>query len=248
MLSEKIILITGVGGGIGSVLADYFETKVKSLITASRTHREAKNGVHFPLDLSIEGNIVSLFQDVAQKYGKIDCVVNTVGGSLYSHRIEDFPTIEFDEIFNINLRNAFILTREAIKIMKKNNPQSGSIIHYVSSSAKKISNNKAPYGMAKTALARLIQYAAVETAEYNIKVNGITPTYVFTDRHEEEIKKKALKTGKTYEEILQSIVKSQVLKRGLYPADLIPITELLIETNVITGQIYDVSMGEVLNY
>ena len=72
---------------------------------------------------------------------------------------------------NVNLRTAFLITQESIKILKKNE-NGGNLVHIVSSSAKVQSTNKAPYGIAKAAQARLIQYAAGEAAKYNIRING----------------------------------------------------------------------------
>ena len=97
-------------------------------------------------------------------------------------------------------------------------------------------------------MAHLIHYAAFEAAEYNIKINGISPTYVFTSRHEKEINEKVKKTGKKREEIIRGKLSRQLLKREMQPEDLIDVVELLATTNSITGQVYNCSMGEILNY
>jgi NAD(P)-dependent dehydrogenase (short-subunit alcohol dehydrogenase family) len=149
------------------------------------------------------------------------------------------------EVFRVNLISAFLITKEGIRLMKS---QGGNIIHMVSSSAKSISSKKAPYGMAKSALVTMIQYVATETAKHNIRVNGISPTYVFTPRHQKEIKKKSQNKKLERKDLEAKMVDAQLLKKKLFSEDLIPVVELLMKTEIITGQIYNVTLGEVLSY
>ncbi|NVM52100.1 MAG: SDR family oxidoreductase [Candidatus Helarchaeota archaeon] len=252
-MSKKVLLLTAASGGIGNTLMEYFVDKVQYMITSNRKKLTEfltlkpipPNIEHVPRDLTIEDNVRSLFQHITDNYGKLDILINCVGASLFSHPIEDFPVNEFEKIIALNLKSAFLLTKHAIKAMKTHG---GNIVHYVSSSAKNISPNKAPYGSAKAGLAHFIHYAAYETANYNIKVNGISPTYVFTPRHEKEIQTKIVKTGKKREEIVNKILSHQLLQKPMYSKDLIEVTELLATTESITGQIYNCSMGEILSY
>jgi 3-oxoacyl-[acyl-carrier protein] reductase len=252
-LSEKVVLITGVGGGLGKTFLQHLINKVKRLYTSSRTSKSeilsseliTNDLSHIPMDLTKESNVKELFRNIGESDGRLDVLINTIGGSLYSYPLENFPLANFKEVFEVNLISAFLITREAIKIMKHSG---GNIIHIVSSSAKRISKNKAPYGAAKSALATLIKYAAAETAQYAIKVNGITPTYVFTPRHQKEIKKRTQNNNIERKDLEAKIINSQLLKRKLFSEDLIPVVELLMKTEVITGQIYNVTLGEILSY
>ncbi len=255
---KKNVLLAGVGGGIGKEILKQFTRMVNNLISVSRTESKEdiwdekwgempKNYSHYSYDLTSEENVVDLCKEVKDTYGHIDVLINTVGGSLYSHKIEEFPLEQFKRVIDVNLTSAFLLTKHGIRLMKENK-EGGHIIHFVSSSAKKISHNKAPYGSAKAGLAHFIHYASVEAAPYQIKVNGITPTYVFTERHIDGIKKKAEKRNVPLEKLEDEMVSSQVLPSKLFPVDLVPVVELLSSSNVITGQIYNVTLGEVLDY
>ncbi len=256
MLSNKVLLITGASGGIGYVIMENFVNRVKFLITSSRKNQSEfmklnpipKNLAHLSKDLTIEKNVQELFNYIENTHGRLDILINCVGGSLFNHPIEEFPIKEFDEVISLNLRSAFLLTKHGIKLMKNNGGDGGNIIHFVSSSAKNISNGKAPYGIAKAGLAHLIHYAAFEAAGHGIKINGISPTYVLTPRHEKEINEKVRKTGKQRDEIIRDKISRQLLKREMKPEDLLPVVELLATTNSITGQIYNSDMGEVLFY
>ncbi|KYC46614.1 MAG: 3-hydroxybutyrate dehydrogenase [Candidatus Methanofastidiosum methylothiophilum] len=250
-LREKIVLLTGASGGIGKPLLEHFNRNVKILIGSGRKNlqdftkiKEDEKFDYVPMDLTSEDNIKFLFSYIIDEYGKIDALINAIGGSLYSHPIEDFPINEYDKVLDTNLKTAFMLTKESIKYMKRNGEQGGSILHFVSSSSKDVSNNKAPYGMAKAGLEALIKYSAHEAAKYNIKVNGISPTYVFTERHEKEIELQSRRTNTTIEQIEEKMMEGQLLKRKLYPKDLFPLVELLVQTEVITGKVYDCTLGK----
>lgn len=256
MLTNKTLLLTGASSGIGMALLEYFIDKVQYIITSNRkglmdffpSATPPDNLEHLSRDLTVESDVESLFQYIADQYGKLDILINCVGASLFSHPIEEYPMDEFDKVIAVNLRSAFLLTKYAIKTMEMNGEVGGNIVHFVSSSAKTIAPGKAPYGIAKAGLARLIQYAAYECGSFNIKINGISPTYVFTPRHEREIEKMIQETGKPREEIVKEITSHQALPKSLYPKDLIEITELLVTTQCITGQIYNCCMGEILSY
>jgi len=253
MFSNKVLLLTGASGGIGSAIMDHFAKKIQSITTSSRKKLnefltikiKPENLEHIPRDLTIEDNVIDLFRQVIEKNGKLDILINCVGGSLFSHPIEDFPVEQFDKIISLNLRSAFLLTKHAIKVMKNNG---GHIIHFVSSSAKNLAPGKAPYGSAKAGLGHFIHYAASESAKYNIKINGISPTYVFTPRHEAEIQKKMQETTMTRDAIIENILQRQLLQRPMHPTDLLDIVELLASTESITGQIFNCCMGEILCY
>ncbi len=251
MISNKVLLLAGASSGIGSALLEYFIDKVQFLITSNRRdlslplESPPPNLEHLPCDLTREDAVQGIFQHIQEKYGQLDIVINCVGGSLFSHPIEDFPADEFDKVIALNLKSAFLLTKYAIKAMKST---SGNIVHFVSSSAKNIAPHKAPYGSAKAGLAHFIHYAAYEAAPYSIKINGISPTYVFTPRHEKEIQEKIEKTNLNREEVVREILSRQLLQKPLFAKDLIEVTALLATTQCITGQIYNCCMGEILSY
>ncbi len=256
MLSDKIVLVTGVGGGIGNAIIRHFTPLCNHLISSSRSDVSSLFGnelipnsyTHIPLDLTKEDNVMKLFEHIYKEFGRLDVFINTIGGSLYTHAIEDYPVEEFQEVIQLNLTSAFLMTKHAVRLMKENKPVGGNIIHFISSSARKISNNKAPYGIAKAGVAKLVNYAASEAGKYDIRVNGISPGYVFTPRHVEDIENAMKKSGKSEEVIVYSKMKLQQIDRKLFSEDLLPLVELLSTTKVITGQNYNCTLGEVLDY
>lgn len=256
MLTDKIVLVTGVGGGIGYAIVKHLIPFSNHVISSSRSDVSSlfgsetipANYTHIPLDLTKEENVIKLFEHIKEKFGRLDVFINTIGGSLYSNVLENYALEEFLEVIHLNLTSAFLMTKHAVRLMKENNPKGGNIIHFISSSARKISNNKAPYGIAKAGLAKLVNYAASEVGKYDIRVNGISPGYIFTPRHVKDIEQKMKETGKSEEAIVQSKIKLQQIDRRLFSEDLLPLVELLSTTKIITGQNYNCTLGEVLDY
>ncbi|MEX2681895.1 MAG: SDR family NAD(P)-dependent oxidoreductase [Candidatus Sigynarchaeota archaeon] len=255
-MDGKIVLVTAVSGGIGHAIFKEMAASARGVVSSSRHEKETfwkdgdwpRNATHVTGDMTRETDVENLFNQALALHGRVDVAINCVGGSMFGHKIEDFPADEFDQVLATNLRSAFLFTKHAIKAMKRNGTGGGNIVHVVSISAKKIAINKAPYGIAKAGLAKLIHYAACEAAEYNILVNGISPGYVFTTRHEQEIDEKAARTGKPRERIANGLISGQLLKRHLVPADLLDAVRLLSTTRVMTGQVINVDCGEVLSY
>lgn len=256
MLSDKIVLVTGVGGGIGNAIIRHLIPLSNHVISSSRSDVSTlfknesipPNHTHIPMDLTKEDNVIKLFEHIKEEFGGLDVFINTIGGSLHTHTIEDFPLDEFLEVIHLNLTSAFLLTKHSVRLMKENRPEGGNVIHFISSSARKISKKKAPYGIAKAGLAKLVNYAASEAGKYDIRVNGISPGYVFTPRHVEDIENSMKKTGKSEVAIVNSKMKLQQINRRLFSEDLLPLVELLSTTKVITGQNYNCTIGEVLDY
>ncbi|MBD3187485.1 SDR family NAD(P)-dependent oxidoreductase [Candidatus Bathyarchaeota archaeon] len=259
MTPGSVAIITGVSGGIGRAILKAFHPRFERIFTASRRDiaefwdgKYPSNTSHVPGDLTIESNVQRLFDRAIEKMGHVDLVVNCVGGSLVSGTIKEFNMEDVDRVLAVNLRSAFMITKHALKHMedgvKQDIQDSGNIVHFVSSSAKKISHGKAPYGIAKAALAHLIHYAAFEAAESNVNVNGISPTYVFTARHERSIRKKMNERNTGRGEVVERITSSQLLRKELQPEDLLEVTWLLATTRVITGQIYNCTLGEINSY
>ncbi len=255
-LAGKVAIVTAVSGGIGQAIFRDVAAAARGVVSSNRSGKEAfwkdrdwpRNATHVPGDLTREADVEQLFKQALALHGRVDVAINCVGGSMFGHKIEDFPVDEFDQVLAANLRSAFLFTKHAIRAMKGNGAGGGNIVHVVSISAKKITINKAPYGIAKAGLAKLIHYAAHEAAEYDVLVNGISPGYVFTHRHEQEIDDKAARTGKPRERIADGLVSGQLVKRHLVPADLLGAVRLLSTTRVMTGQIINVDYGEVLAY
>ena len=93
-----ILLVTGASGGIGQIIFKTFASRVKNIISSSRKissgvtyYNKFDNYTHIQGNLTKEKDVRKLVREIEDKYGRLDILINSIGGSLYSHRIEDFP-------------------------------------------------------------------------------------------------------------------------------------------------------------
>ena len=149
------------------------------------------------VDVTKASQVVQAFNSLEEKYGRLDILINAAG---INKRV---PTVEFseedwDRIIDINLKGTFLCSREAAKIMKKQ--QSGKIINFGSVSSVLGHPKHSAYAASKGGVLLLTKVMAVELAREGINVNAIGPAYIETD-----LTRDYLEQGNHYAEIVQTI-------------------------------------------
>ena len=132
----------------------------------------------------------------------------------------------------------------ARNIMKKNG-KGGNIVHIVSSSAFEPEINKMPYSIAKAGQVQLIRSMAVALAPDNIIINGVSPTYVFTNRHNRDLQKLAVTQKISLESLKEKKTRKQLIKNALMPDDLTKMIEFAATTQIMTGKIIHATLGRI---
>ena len=190
-LKGKNVLVTGATSGIGQAIAAYFQTeganvalnyrndpekldKTKDLIAQMCENAEC-NGKSLPVeaDVSEEADIVRMCDEVIEKLGSIDILINNAGiqTAAPSHELE---TADFDKVINVNLRGAYLCARETIKHLMQRGK--GGIIINVSSVHEIIPRpTYVSYSMSKGAMENMTKTLALEYAPHNIRINAIAP-------------------------------------------------------------------------
>lgn len=243
IIQNKRVLITGVAvGGIGeAIMRKISNQENQVLICSLNMSKDRFPGIRcISADCTIEEGIKKLKKWIQNEIGSIDILINTIGGSLASKNPLEVDASFFNLVLSVNLTSAFLLTRMAAELMS----EGGTIVHIVSSSAYEPSLDKMPYGVAKTGLVYLIRSMAVVLAP-KIRINGISPTYVFTDRHKRELEKKAVKTSTRAEILSSSMISKQLLDYPLLPEDLNDMIEFAATTPLMTGKVLDASLGRI---
>ena len=154
-------------------------------------------------DMSNPQQIKSMVEDIVNKIGRIDVVVNNAGLQ-HVAPIEDFPEENYEKIIAVNLNSAFYTAKYSIPFMRENGW--GRIINVASAHAKVASPFKSAYVAAKHGLAGLTKTIALEVGPHNITANAICPGYVLTKLVEEQIPLTAKAKGMTQEEVIQKIM------------------------------------------
>jgi gluconate 5-dehydrogenase len=185
-LKDKVVLLTGAAGGIGSelakglagvganmALADLAMPPLESLIS------ELGAGDHsgYVLDIRSLDAINQAVTDVLAHYGRIDVLINCAG----INKREGFLDVEestYDRIMAINLKGVFFLTQAVVR--QSMIKTGGKIINLASFNSTAMLGGVSVYGATKSAIAALTRSMAIEWAKFNIQANAIAPGHILT--------------------------------------------------------------------
>ena len=201
---ERIAVVTGSSKGIGKAIAMEFAKVGYSVIINARNEEELKQAaedisksvedggkvVSIPGDISQEHVCISLIEGAVKHFGRIDVLVNNAGIGGESKKIHELTEKDWDEVIDVNLKGAFLCTREAVKKMMKNgsnevNNRKYSIINISSVHEQTPHPQSAQYAASKGGMEMLTKTVALELADKGIRVNGIAPGSIATDMNKE---------------------------------------------------------------
>lgn len=187
-LQDSVVLITGAGSGIGRASAIELSrhgakvavTEVPSRMPlAEKLVAELKqsgiDAMSLALDLRSTHTIPHVVDTVVRQYGALDILINNAGMQILKPALE-LEESEFDAIMDVNLKGAFFCSQAAAAVMLEQ--KRGCIINVASQHGVVGNRLRAPYCASKAGLINLTRALAVEWAEYGIRVNAISPTFV----------------------------------------------------------------------
>ena len=188
-LKRQIMLVTGAGRGIGRAIALAVGRAGAHVVAAARTvdqidavAREIQDAggaaTAIGVDLADEQSVLALFAQMAERFGRLDVLVNNAGIGRYGP-VEEFATDDLDAVFSVNLRGTFLCCREAMKLMVPR--RSGYIINISSVVGFKGYPSQAAYTAAKHGVMGLTKSLAVEAQEHDIRVSAVLPGGVDTE-------------------------------------------------------------------
>jgi NAD(P)-dependent dehydrogenase (short-subunit alcohol dehydrogenase family) len=192
-LKGKIAIVTGGTGALGSVIADRFAAEGVRLTISYRQDQELNQ---FPesmkvqvsmvkADVTVEKDVVRLFDSVEQVHGNIQIVVNTVGGFLPRKPLVDINVEEWQRMMDINLLSTFLCNREALRRMK--GKPYGRIINFSAMAGLNPSAGRAAYSVSKAGVSLLTEIAAMEMKGTGITINAIAPSIIDTRANRESM-------------------------------------------------------------
>jgi 3-oxoacyl-[acyl-carrier protein] reductase len=194
-LDGRVALVTGSGQGIGMATAVALAGQGADLViidfdaaraeTAAELVRKqgAKRVLALSADVTDEGQVTRLFDRCVGEFGRLDILVNNVGGSGGSAiPLENMPLEVWDRVLTFNIRSAFLCTRAAIPHLKR---QGGRVVLLSSMAGTSRSViGGVVYATAKAALLGFTRQLAQELGPAGITVNAIAPGIILTDRIE----------------------------------------------------------------
>lgn len=190
-LNGRVAVVTGAGYGLGrefaNVLGAYGATVVCADVNLERARDVeveiagsggAASAEH--VDVADEASVEELFATLAAKLGRVDILVNNAGIATPPTRMHELPLADWDRLFSINLRGAFLCSRAAVKMMLE--AQRGSIINIASLLGLRglypgFPATAVNYGASKAGLIGFTRQIAVEYARDGIRANVIAPGF-----------------------------------------------------------------------
>jgi len=203
------------------------------------------NAIAVTCDIRFEEQVENLMTKTIEAFGGIDILVNNAGVGYIMEPFVEFKERSWDAVLDVNLKGAFLCSKQAaIQMIKQN--RGGSIINIASQAAKSGFPFAAAYTASKHGMIGLTRSNAVELGTYKIRVNAVCPNHITTGLGHWQNKFFSDKLGLNYEDYLQAIVDKNPLGRTGLVEDISNAVAFLAseQSAYITGEAMNVSGGE----
>jgi NAD(P)-dependent dehydrogenase (short-subunit alcohol dehydrogenase family) len=187
--NNKIVLITGATGGLGSAVTGVFlragagvaathtgVEKFKELETALKP--EAGKLLGIKTNVLDSASVKRMTGTVMEKFGRIDALVNLAGGYLGGISIADLNEKQWDDMINLNLKSVFLVCKQVLPVMMKQ--KSGRIVNITSGGGLQGAEGISAYGASKAGVINITQTLAAEGKKFNISANAVAPGIIDT--------------------------------------------------------------------
>ncbi|MFQ6099898.1 MAG: SDR family NAD(P)-dependent oxidoreductase [Anaerolineae bacterium] len=189
VLHDKVVLITGATGALGSAVAREFARTEARLALNGRSERKLERLVAViglpaecictvAADVTQAEGIESLVEAVVERFGRVDVLLNTVGGWSGGKPVGETPVEEWNRMLALNLRSAFLLSRAVLPHMLE--AGWGRVVHVSSKSAVAPRAKQAAYAVSKMGLITLTEVIAAEVKGTGVTANVILPSIIDT--------------------------------------------------------------------
>jgi NAD(P)-dependent dehydrogenase (short-subunit alcohol dehydrogenase family) len=186
---NKVVLVAGGTGGLGrAVSLAFLSERANVVVTYMRAEEfQALEGIAgvgglrlagHSVDVTDEAAVAKLVEEIVAEHGRLDAMVNTVGGYAGGVKLWDLETKTFDQMLALNLRAGYALARAAISPMLKQ--KAGAIVNVAAKAAFDHAAGASAYAASKAAALAMIDCLAADVKGTGVRVNTILPSIIDT--------------------------------------------------------------------
>jgi len=176
-MNNKVVLITGAKGGLGSFVTQRFLATGAMVVGTSRSISQADfpeaNFVALPVDFTKAAAVRNAVESVVSRFGRLDVLVHLLGGFAGGQTVAETDDATWEQMCDLNLTSAFYVLRAAIPHLRKSGK--GRIIAVGSLTAVEPHAGLGAYVTFKTALATLVRTVALENKDAGLTANVVLP-------------------------------------------------------------------------
>jgi ketoreductase len=252
-LTDHVVVVTGAGRGIGREIAVVAAGAGAQVVLVARTAEqldavaaeiEAAGGraVPMPCDLVEDGAVAKLVAAVAERFGRIDVLVNNAATNYVANLVMSKED-GWRKVYELNVFAVMRATQAVLKHMIRR--KSGRIINIGSVSGELGASYNSAYASSKAAIDGFTRSIAREVAKIGITCNAIRPWHVDTELVHEAMASRAKLFGTTAEAYLQGIIEESPQKRLITAREVAALAVFLMSNDArgITGQTLNVCGG-----
>lgn len=221
---ERVVVITGSSGGLGTALQSEFHQNGWRVVAASRSPSTSASDMALRLDVTDRAQVVAVVVEIMARFGRVDAWINNAGvtadGLVSQVRDEDWQ-----RVLDVNLRGAFLCSQAIVPHMIRR--RDGHIINISSYGGRAGAAAQSNYAAAKAGLFGLTQSLAKELGSHNVRVNAILPGVLPTNM-----------TAPLSPEQLAAFARANVLGRINDLEEVARFIEFLAGTRNISGQLF----------
>lgn len=203
-LQDRVAIVTGGAGGIGSRIAREFARNGANVVVASRSQAKldkiadevrsiGSKSLAIATDVTDPEQVDRMINQTVAEFGKVDIMVNNAGGAMFIKPPEKLEPAEWNAAIALNLTSVFLCSAAAGKVMMEHG--GGRIINISSVAGMRLSPAFVHYGAAKAGVINLTKSLAVCWGPHDINVNCIAPGLTATEGVADWLPPKTQKDG-----------------------------------------------------